>query len=179
MDNKKTVIYSRIGIVSLLSLLLSLTNCTALKLQSNQIYENLLVSMRKPGERLVSLPDEVWQEYNCDNKVRPYQRIEKFELIPKIIQPGKSFNLRFLYSLCTSDRFGEIVGSLFTRINYRGHYVVNDLVENYAMKPGRWRTDTFIDLPATAKVGVYSVELEFRSPELQFKEQASFVVEQK
>ncbi len=134
--------------------------------------------MRKPGEQLLSLPDEVWQEYNCDNKVKPYQRSEIFEVIPKIIQPGESFNLRFLYSLCTSERFEEIVGILFTRIRFRGSYIVNDVEENYAMKPGRWRTDTFIDLPATAKVGVYSIELEFRSPKLQFKEQASFVVEQ-
>ena len=134
--------------------------------------------MRKPGEQILSLPDEVWQEYNCDNKVQPYQRSEIFEVIPKIIQPGKSFNLRFLYSLCTSERFEEIVGILFIRISFRGSYIVNDVEENYAMKPGRWRTDTFIDLPATAKVGVYSIELEFRSPELQFKKQASFVVEQ-
>ena len=134
--------------------------------------------MRKPGEKIVSLPYEVWQEHNCDNKVQPYEQIEIFEVIPKIIQPGKSFNLRFLYSLCTSERFEEIVGILFIRISFRGSYIVNDVEENYAMKPGRWRTDIFIDLPATAKLGVYSVELEFRSPELQFKKQACFVVEQ-
>ena len=177
MGNKKTLIYGKKGIVCLLALSFTLINCASLKKQTNFVYEKLLISMRKPGEKLMSLPQEVWQENDCDNKKRPYKKIETFEVIPKIIQPGKSFNLRFLYSLCSSERFKEIVGTLFTRISFRDKYIVNDKEEKYAMKPGRWLTDTFIDLPRTAKVGVYKIELEFSSSELQFKRQTIFVIE--
>ena len=162
--------------VYLFSLIL-LSGCSSIQLQSNHYYEELITSLREPGEKLVSLPDEVWQEHKCDNKDRPYQKIETFEVTPKIIQPGESFNLRLLYSLCTGDRYDEIIGNLYTRIIFRGNYMINDLEKNHAMKPGRWLTDTFIDLPPAAKLGVYSIELEFISPKLQFKKQASFVVD--
>lgn len=166
-----------ITVITCIFSLLSLSACSSLKMQSNHLYEELVVSLRKPGEKLVSLPDEVWQEHNCDDKAQPYLQIETFEVIPKIIQPGESFNLRLLYSLCTSDRHEEIIGNLYTRISFRGNYLINDRERNYAMKPGRWLTDTFIDLPSAAKLGVYSIQLKFNSPRLQLKEQASFVVD--
>lgn len=132
--------------------------------------------MSKPGEKSLTLPEEIWDKYDCDHLRRPFIAVETFEVIPRRLHPGEEFNQRLIYALCSNRRADEVTGALHTRIYFKGTPVVNDLVENYSVKPGRWRVNTFIALPRTAENGVYSIEVRFSSTYLRFRESETFVV---
>lgn len=142
-------------------------------------FDNYIPPWRKPGEKLLDLHEKVWQDYNCQNEKLPVVKIEHNELIPQRLNPKKEMecNHRLVYGLCSDKSGSEIVGRLYTRIYYQGRIVVNDIDEDYSLKPGRWRVDTFIQLPEKIESGVYTLEIEFTGPTAGFKVDNTFIVE--
>jgi hypothetical protein len=156
-------------IIVLVGLLFGLDACTAVW--------NVQKTLRKPGQKSLALPEKIWRQYDCAHMRLPFLKVEVNQLIPPRLEPGHEFNHRLTYAMCTNERADEIMGRLYTRIYFRGQRIVNEVDPNYAMRPGRWRVDTFITLPRDVEIGVYSLELQFVSHHLKFRQNHSFVVE--
>ena len=139
--------------------------------------DTVIVKFRKPGEKMILPPNTVWEKSLCRNQKLPFISIVQYQVIPVSVKPGNSFSQRLTYSLCSNDRGDEILGSLYTRITFRGSPVISDVDSNHTMKPGKWRLDRIIDIPSDATPGVYSIELEFKSLALKFKKQENLVIE--
>ena len=154
-------------------LLAGLSGCASLEQTAWNVQKNL----REPGEKLLALPDDVWEQYACDQKPLPFVAIEANELLPPRLDPGDEFNHRLVYALCTNPAMEEIVGALYTRIYRRGQPYAVDVADSYPLRPGRWQVNTFITLPPDIEQGVYGVELDFRSDALSFQERQNFVVQ--
>jgi hypothetical protein len=134
---------------------------------------------RKPGEKLLDPPEKIYREYNCQNEEMPFIIVEHNELRPRrlMLQKGKKLNHRLIYGLCSDNYNDKIVGQLYTRITHRGKNVVTDVDETYTLKPGRWLVDTFITLLENLDAGVYTLEIEFYNPKVDFKVENTFIVE--
>lgn len=159
--------------IIILLILTTFTGCASLG--------NFFMPKPEPGEKMLDLHEEVWRDYNCKNETLPIVKIEESDLEPNRLDPEKKMecNHRLIYGLCCDKLTNEITGRLFTRIFHRGQTVVNDIDENYILKPGRWQVDTFIVLPEEAESGVYSLEIEFISSnsDAGFKVDNTFIVE--
>jgi hypothetical protein len=151
--------------------------CTSIRLPAEDFLSKVQMRFREPGEKLLAFPEEIWREYDCDKKDRPFFEIETNELIPRRIHAGEKFNHRLVYALCSNERMNEIVGTLYQRIYFKGQMAGNDTENGFSVKPGRWRKDLFVKVPTDADRGIYSSEIEFKSRELNFKEMKSFIVQ--
>ena len=156
-------------IAAALSLMLAVTGCANLRW-------NLQRSLRDPGEKIVAFPEIVWQEYDCDQRKRPFFELETNELIPPKVKAGGSFNHRMVYALCPTRPTAVVTGRLVTRIRFRGDPIVRERTEAYEIKPGRWIVDAEVTLPSAAEAGVYAYELEFTGGGLNFSKSLTFVV---
>ena len=134
-------------------------------------------ALREPGTKLVSLPDAVAAEYECPSRRLPYFVFEKQEVNPSRMVAGEEFNHRFVYALCPRRATEVVTGTLRTRIRYKDRVIVQDKDEDFELQPGRWAVDSFVRLPDSAKVGIYSLELEFTSRRVKFKHEATFGVD--
>ncbi len=159
--------------IIILAGLLWLTACAAV----HNVLWDFEKMTRKPGEKSLALPEAVWAEYGCANLRRPFIKVETNELIPPRLKPGGQFNHRLVYAMCSNERADEVLGKRYTRIYFKNRPVFNDVDESYAIKPGRWRVDIFIDLPEDAETGLYTLEVRFRSRCLRFRENHNFRVE--
>jgi hypothetical protein len=81
-----------------------------------------------------------------------------------------------VYALCPTEPTAVIEGTLQTRILFKGKPVARDANDAYDIKPGRWVVDTFIQIPPQAETGIYSVEVQFLSQTVNFREERSFAV---
>ncbi len=133
-------------------------------------------SFRNEGRANEALPEEVWNEYQCGAKKLPFFEIEKNELIPPRVRPGGEFNHRMVYAMCPAQTTAVVAGRLHTRIRYRGEPLYGETEVDYELLPGRWRVDSFVEIPDAAQPGIYSYELEFTSRSLKFSKHASFLV---
>jgi hypothetical protein len=131
---------------------------------------------RKPGERNWAFPEKVWAEYNCGAQKLPFFEIERFELHPNKLRPGEKFSHRLVYALCPETATAVVTGKLQTRIMYKGKPIVSR-DETYDLKPGRWGVDAFVELPASAEMGVYAFELDFEAGGVQFERSLTFIVD--
>ncbi len=136
-------------------------------------------SLRSPGEKLASVPDEVWSEYDCAAQALPVFKLEDAQLVPDRVSAGENVNHRLVYALCPTEPTTVIEGALSTRILHKGRPVVRQTDAHYEIKPGRWVVDTFIQIPREAETGIYSVEVQFESEKVSFREERSFAVEQR
>jgi hypothetical protein len=134
-------------------------------------------ALRDPGERIADLPEQVWEEYDCSHRALPFFKIERTELVPNRLRPGQEFDHRLVYVLCPERPTEVTQGSLDTRILFRGRPIVSEHDPSYELRPGRWIVDAFVEVPAQAEVGVYSMELEFASSALRFRRSLTFAVE--
>jgi len=157
--------------------LLGVAACGLLILSCAPTLNYLGRPFRSPGERLKSFPEKVWDEYSCDSKELPYFKIERLELYPRRLKPGEEFGHRLVYVLCPEHTTGVVTGSLDTRILHRGTPLVVDTQANYDLKPGRWVIDAFIRLPESAAVGIYALELRFKSRTIRFERTLVFAVD--
>ncbi|HBZ70186.1 MAG TPA: hypothetical protein DEP35_10805 [Deltaproteobacteria bacterium] len=133
-------------------------------------------ALRSPGEELVTMPADVWSEYKCGEQRLPFFRLEQTELIPERVTAGDDVNHRMVYALCPTEPTAVIEGTLQTRILFKGKPVARDANDAYDIKPGRWVVDTFIQIPPQAETGIYSVEVQFLSQTVNFREERSFAV---
>ncbi len=133
-------------------------------------------SLRKPGDRLKSFPDAVWEEYACDTQERPFLVVEKSDLVPKRLKPGGEFAHRLVYAMCPQRSTEVVRGRLLMSIRFKGLPIVSDADRSYEIKPGRWVVDSFIALPVNAEPGIYALEVKFTSAQAVFEKSSTFVV---
>jgi hypothetical protein len=156
-------------VAALIGLLLAVSGCANLR-------ANVQRSLRSPGERIETFPEQVWDEYKCDTRKRPYFSLETNELIPPQVKAGGSFNHRMIYALCPVRPTAVVTGRLVTRIRFRGDPILRERTEAYEIRPGRWVIDAEITLPPAAEAGVYAYEIEFTGGDLHFEKSLTFVV---
>ena len=159
--------HSKIGLATL-ALLLT-TGCASVQ----WVFQKMV---RTPGERLESMPDAVWSQYDCESKSRPFFQIEQNALAPKRVRSGGDFGHRMVYVLCPRSNTEVVTGRLSTRIRFKGAPLIQDTVEGYELKPGRWVLDAFVQIPANAEPGIYAYEIVFESGDVAFDERLSFAV---
>ncbi len=133
-------------------------------------------SMRREGLANEAFPEVVWAEYGCDDRKLPHFQIETNELIPPLVKPGGEFNHRFTYALCPVRPTEVVSGRLDTKILYKGKPIYRETNEAYELLPGRWRLDTFVEIPENAAPGVYSYQMEFTNKALKFERGLTFLV---
>ena len=114
---------------------------------------------------------------SCGERDLPFFEIENNELLPVKLRPGGEFTHRLVYALCPERPTGVVFGRLAIRILFRGEAAHTETDRRYELRPGRWRVDTFVELPPDAEPGVYAYELDFTSKEIRFVERATFLVE--
>ena len=136
----------------------------------------VLKSMRREGLVNQAFPEVVWDEYHCDEQQLPFFQVETNELIPPRVRPGGEFNHRMTYALCPAHPTEVVSGRLDTQILYKGEPIYQEVSEAYEFLPGRWRIDTFVEIPSSAAPGVYSYQMEFTSPQLRFERRLTFLV---
>jgi len=134
-------------------------------------------ALRDPGEQLRSFPEEVWDEYDCEDQRRPFFIMEESALIPPRVKPKRDFNHRMIYAMCPLRPTEVVAGTLSTRIRFRGKPIVRDTMASYELRPGRWVVDAFVSLPEDAEPGVYAYEVQFESATIEFEERLTFIVE--
>jgi hypothetical protein len=159
-------------VIALFTVLLLAMGCASMRWA-------LQKSLRDPGERLESFPEEVWAEYDCDAQKRPFFMIEKNELVPPRVKVGGDFNHRMVYVMCPPRPTGVVSGRLRTRIRFRGDPIVRETTEAYEIKPGRWILDAEVTLPEDAQPGIYAYEMDFKGAALHFEKRLTFVVRAK
>lgn len=156
MDYKKIMI---------IILCLSMISCASMT-GGNSAFSNAISqiqkSMRKPGEKIIEGPSEVWLAYKCNEKNRPFTILEKNELIPLKIKPGDELNHHFVYAMCPLRPTEVVQGQLFRNILFKGSVILSDKT-NFEMKPGRWQVDAFITVPSDVETGIYALEAVFES----------------
>jgi hypothetical protein len=152
------------------------SGCSALISQAKNVFWQAEKSKRTPGEKLVTDPDRVWAEYQCSKQKLPFIRVEENRIVPPKLSPAQEFDHHLVYVVCSSNQRQVVTGTLYTRIRLGGRAIVTDVAKGFKLKPGRWTKDTFITIPATAELGSYSLEIEFKGESAKFRETQNFVV---
>lgn len=150
----------------LLAMLIPTMACTHLRL-----------SMRDPGEQLRDFPEIVSEEYRCGDRHLPFFQLEHNELVPVRVRAGGEFNHRMVYALCPAGPTDVVRGTMATRIRFEGSSIVEDQIDDYVLRPGRWVVDALVRLPENARIGVYALEVEFESDDVSFTQTLTFAVE--
>lgn len=159
-------------VLALCGAALMLSSCA-----SSQFLGNARRAFRDPGERLVALPQEIADEYDCATRPLPHFQLERNEVNPLRVRAGAEFNHRIVYALCPTSPTAVVPGKFTTRIVFKGRDLVVDTIPGFEIKPGRWIVDAFVRLPESAEVGVYALEIGFASEAIQFDESVTFGVE--
>jgi hypothetical protein len=133
-------------------------------------------ALRPPGEKLAALPERVADEYGCARVTRPFVRLERVEVVPDRVRAGGAVNHRLVYALCPARTTDVVRGALVTRVLYAGQTLMSDRQPRYELKPGRWIVDATIEIPATARTGVYAIEVQFEGSSVRFRGERAFAV---
>ena len=133
-------------------------------------------ALRSPGEKLAALPEDVADEYGCARVAKPFVRLERVEVVPDRVRAGGAVNHRLVYALCPARSTDVVRGALETRVLYAGHTLLRDRQPRYELKPGRWIVDATIEIPESAKTGVYAIEVRFRGGPVRFRGERAFAV---
>ena len=156
-------------VVAAVCALVLLSGCTSVRWAVQK-------SLRREGLVNQAFPEAVWNDYSCDDQELPFFRIETNELIPPRVKPGGEFNHRITYALCPARPTEVLTGTLDTQILYKGKPIFQETNAAYEFLPGRWRLDTFVEIPASVEPGVYSYQIEFTSAPIQFEHGLTFLV---
>ena len=133
-------------------------------------------AIRNEGTVNRTLPDLVWEEYDCETQKRPFFIVEQNELVPPRVKAGGEFNHRMVYVMCPPGPTEVVSGLLSTRIRFKGAPIVNSTEEDYEILPGRWVVDAFVEIPEEAEPGVYAYEVAFSGRGLKFEKILTFLV---
>ncbi len=181
----KTLLLSEAGQIRVFILTLVLfispfiISCAQLNTVGDQIqlfYWDIQKNMRKPGEKLITHPNQVWEKYHCGKKDLPLFLVETNEILPPKLHAGKELNHHFVYVMCPAEPSQVIRGRLTRSIYYKGHVIFKDETDNFEFKPGEWCVDAFITIPPEAEPGVYSLEVSFSGIKHPFSKNEHFVV---
>jgi len=159
-----------IGVAIAVLSLLALTGCSAL-------YQQAVAAIRQPGDHITTTPDQVWLDFECARRKRPFVQVESMEVVPQMIKPGGRANYRLIYVMCPLEPSETIKTRVQRRMLFRGHQVARNVNNDFELKPGRWVVDSFFTLPPESPLGVYALEVGFETPNGQVHKQVrSFVV---
>jgi hypothetical protein len=161
-------------VIAALSLVLlslaALSGCSAL-------YQQVVAAARQPGERVATTPDQVWHDFDCAKRERPFVHVESLEVLPEMIKPGGRVNYRLVYVMCPLKPSEVIKTRVLRSMLFKGEQVARNVNEAFELKPGRWVVDSFFTLPTASPFGVYALEVGFEAPNGQAHKQVrSFVV---
>lgn len=131
------------------------------------VYQQAIARIRRPGEQIATTPEQIWRDFKCAHRERPFVRAESMEVVPAKINPGSRVNCRLVYVMCPVNPSEVIKTRVFRRIFYKGHQVAANVNEAFEIKPGRWIVDSFFTLPLNSPPGVYALEVSFQSPDGQ------------
>lgn len=130
----------------------------------SSLYQQAVAALRQPGEQAAGTPDDVWRDYNCAKRDRPFVRTESLEVVPERIKPGGRVNYRLIYVMCPL-RPSEVIKTRVSRkMLFRGRQVAVNVNDGFEIKPGRWVVDSFFTLPPNSPPGVYALEVSFDAP---------------
>jgi hypothetical protein len=159
-----------IALVSTISTIAMLSGCSTL-------YQQAVAAVRQPGEQIAATPDQVWHDFDCERRERPFVRAESMEVVPERIKPGARVNYRLIYVMCPVKPSEVIKTRVSRKMLFKGEQVARNVNEAFEIKPGRWVVDSFFTLPADSPLGVYALEVSFDAPKGQgHKKVRSFVV---
>lgn len=131
-------------------------------------------SIRKPGEKMVSSPEETSKKYFCNRSRSNTIFIEKSYITPNRVKPGEEINHRIRYAKCP-DSPSIINGKINRKVSYSGAELFEDITQ-YSFKPGTWVIDIFIEVPKEASYGNYRLDSVISLNEGNKKEINYFVV---
>jgi hypothetical protein len=154
----------------ILSIAASLAGCTTL-------YQQAVLAMRQPGEQIAGTPEQIWRDFDCGNRERPFVRAESIEVVPERIKPGGRVNYRLIYVMCPVKPSEVIKTRVSRKMLFKGQQVASSINDAFEIKPGRWVVDSFFTLPPNSPLGVYALEVSFDAPSGQaHKKVRSFIV---
>jgi hypothetical protein len=141
--------------------------------------QNSTETLPRPGEHLIIHPNFIRESDSCNRKKLPFMLIEKSELMPTVITPGKEFNHRFIYVFCPrSKKSRPIGGTLYRKIYFQGRLIFEDVSKRYQFKPGKWSVDAFITVPPEVKPGSYALVVTFKAKNINLEKNASLIIEE-
>ena len=141
--------------------------------------QNSAGTLPRPGEHLIIHPNLIRESDSCARKKLPFILIEKSELMPTVITPGKEFNHRFIYVFCPrSKKSRPIGGTLYRKIYFQGRLVFEDVSKRYQFKPGKWSVDAFITVPPEVKPGSYALIVTFKAKNINLEKSAGLIIEE-
>lgn len=141
------------------------------------LYQQAVAVIRQPGEHIATTPDQLWQEFGCEERERAFVRAEAMEVVPEKIKPGGRVNYRLIYVMCPVTPSEVIKTRVLRRMLFKGQQVARNVNDAFEIKPGRWVVDSFFTLPEDSPLGVYALEISFDAPAgRQHKITRSFVV---
>lgn len=135
-----------------------------------------LVKSGKTDEVRDASSEQVWSELGCARRQLPYVIAEKSAVEPSQVRAGQATHVRITYAACLPKSTSALMGTLRTRVRMNEETVQDRTEQNYAIKAGRWALDTKINVPESAKSGLYKVELEFKNESTSFSRSQQFRV---
>ncbi len=120
--------------------------------------------------------DDARREQHCEQRSRPALSVIQHDVFPANVTAGKHANHRFTYALCPATPGAALSGDLVRRVYYKNRQIMSDVTKDADLKPGVWRVDAFFEIPTSAVVGSYEVEVQFVHPAAGFRERAAFTI---
>ena len=125
---------------------------------------------------MVRTPEQTREKYACALHHKTMLQLEKVEVLPEAVTPGKEINQRIRYALCPLTPSGTLKGSITRTVLFKGKVVFRDATD-YEFKPGTWTVDVCIGIPKEVASGMYALDLTVRYKNQTLKESNSFVVQ--
>ncbi len=139
--------------------------------------QQLLRSGVGRGDKLLKMTAETVRDEDCAARSLPYLRLIGSETYPSRATPGQTINHRLTYALCPDTSGAPLVASLTKRLFSPDQLILSEPNPNYQFRPGTWADDDQIEIPATARKGRYTIEVEIAVGPLTQRTQAEFSIE--
>lgn len=130
----------------------ALSGCSSMQ----DFHQNLVRSLRTPGETMVVNPEETALFHQCPEGRQDAPALLETDTIPNRVKPGEEINHRIRYVLCRADQSTALSGEIVRTVSYEGKSVFSDSTA-YDFKPGIWTVDAFVSIPENATPGIYKV----------------------
>jgi len=138
--------------LSSLMLFLTFTGCASVQ----DLHQQFVESVRKPGEIMEKTPEETLQYYpSCSEQNAP--ALFETEIVPVRVSPGKEINNRIRYATCLTASSAPQNGEIVRTVYYERQAIFRDRTK-YGFKPGTWTVDAFIRVSENARPGNYSFD---------------------
>jgi hypothetical protein len=157
---------------------LVLSGCVTTVDKIQDIQQRAMMSMRKPGEKMVAPPEDASRRYSCSTYMKDKLVIEEIDVIPDRINAGDEINQRIRYGLCPNPPSGTMNGKIVRTVLFNGETQFEDITY-YAFKPGTWTIDAFIQVPRDVDEGMYDVEVVVTYGSKTVRSVESFLVKKK